>query len=209
MKTAAAARAQVEGEEAAAREAERRVRGPARGRSGARSTASIAKYAQATVGERRREAVHVVEQVERVRDADEPDERDHDATTSFAISSTRSPLATTIPAAPNWATSFSERLQADDVVEQPGNEEEGAARRRSRAAAPVGSSTSTASETPIPARKPQKIPTPPKVGVGRSCQRSPVGTATSRSAERGAEQRAEDEVRHRQCGDGDGRAHAA
>ena len=58
----------------------------------------------------------------------------------------------------------------------------------------LGVAASTRRRAPTPARRPQKIPTPPKVGVGRSCQRSPVGTATRRSPRVDAEERAEDEV---------------
>ena len=59
----------------------------------------------------------------------------------------------------------------------------------------------------MPAIRPAKMPTPPKIGVGRSCQRS-SGEAPQPPLERRAHQHPEDEVRDRQSGDRNGRIHA-
>ena len=174
MKTAAPAAAQVERQEAEAREPECerehedgavRVLGRPR-RSRSRRTRRR---------ERRGEAVHVVEQVERVGDADEPEQAIATRETSLPITSTLRPLATTIAAALNCAASFAIGAGGSRSSTSPAAKRSvTAAEDAPELAGPVDD-PAIASATAIPAAKPAKIPTPPNVGVGRSCQRSPVG----------------------------------
>ncbi len=73
------------------------------------------------------------------------------------------------------------------------------ARRRSRIRAPAripassqdASTAPTATASAAPAARPAAIPTPPNVGVARSCQRSPVGCATRRRPTDGERRRAQ------------------
>ena len=88
-------------------------------------TASIAKNANAIAGERRREPVHVVEQVERVRHPDEPEQRERPRDRpALWINCTSVPVASTMTAAANWRASFASGGSATQVVDQPGDEED-------------------------------------------------------------------------------------
>ena len=88
-----------------------------------------------------------------------------------------------------------DRAQMAEVVERARRRRRSCRRRGSRRARSLDSTAPTATAQRDARRaKPAKMPTPPNVGVGRSCQRSPVGTATSRCAERRAQERPEDEA---------------
>ena len=158
-------------------------------------------------GQRRGEPVHVVEQVEGVRDPDEPDRADR---RSRARSSRRSrPTARREHDSRRGelGRELQQRAEREDVVGSP-------ATKRTRAAC-EDSEQLRASARPrrrrpraaTPATKPAKMPTPPKMGVARSCQRSPVGSATSRSPRWDAQQRPEDESRDGEGRERDDRAH--
>ena len=90
------------------------------------------------------------------------------------------PVASTIAAAAICTRELQLRQRAD-VVDEPGDEEErdpgidarDLLARRDRARGDRG---------PMPTANPGKMPTPPKSGVGTSCQRSPSEAATSRRA---------------------------
>ena len=75
-----------------------------------------------------------------------------------------------------------ERRQAAQVVDEPGGEDERDRRRRCRRAPCRGRTRRPRRRAQSPALKPAKMPMPPKLGVGASCQRSAEGTATSRLA---------------------------
>ena len=105
------------------------------------------------------------------------------ASTPLETISTRRPDASTTAAAPTWAASLtsarcgcrSSRSPAAKTIaappRMPKSSELPPTARAARA-----SSTATA--------KPAKIPTPPSVGVAVACQRSPVGAVTKRAATR-------------------------
>jgi len=143
-------------------------------------TASIAKYAQATVA---RVAARPSMLSSRLKALVIPTSHTIAiavATTSFAISSTRRPLATAMPAAPNCAASFATGPRCRRSSRRP------AAKRRMHpptipASCQLASTAPAATASSTPARSPHVMPTPPNVGVARACQRSPVGTATRRS----------------------------
>ena len=102
------------------------------------------------------------------------------AMTSLPTSSTFSPLASTTTAAVIWAASFAIGLRCQTSSTSPATKTI-VTPARMPPSSPVHSMIPDASATAIPAAKPAKIPTPPKVGVGRSLHLSPVGTATSRA----------------------------
>ena len=99
---------------------------------------------------------------------------------SFPTISTFSPLASTTTAAVICAASFAIGLRrrrssmspAPKTIVTPA---------RIPPSSPLHSMIPAASATATPATKPAKIPTPPNVGVGCSCQRSSDGTATNRA----------------------------
>ena len=102
------------------------------------------------------------------------------ASTSLPITSTRRPLAMTMPAAPNCAPSFASGLRWRTSSISP------AAKRSVQPptipqSSPRPWTAPIATATTVAAAKPAKMPTPPKMGVARSCQRSPDGTATNRA----------------------------
>ena len=77
--------------------------------------------------------------------------------------------------------SFASGLQATEVVDEAGDEDERAAGEDTAELARSGSNApvaTAASQTPT--LRPTKIPIPPTSGVGASCQRSPHGAATRR-----------------------------
>ena len=122
------------------------------------------------------------------------------ASKSLPISSTRRPAATAIPAAANCAASFASGLRCRTSSTSP-------AAKSERAPARIPPARALASTAPVttaaatPASRPAKIPTPPNVGVARSCQRSPVGWATSRSASDGVREPRRTRQAARQGGD--------
>ena len=117
--------------------------------------------------ERRCETVHVVQQVEGVRDAHEPDERDAVASRPFPISSTRRPAATR-ERPPRRTVRRASRSGSGDVDRPPARPRTGSrSRPRMPSQLPVASTAPTASAQATPAKRPQGMPTPPNVGVGR------------------------------------------
>ena len=99
------------------------------------------------------------------------------ASRSFPISSTRRPAAIAMPAAANCATSFASGLRCRTSSTSPAAKERSAGEdsRELRGSAPARRSG--------PPRRHRragrgKMPTPPNVGVLRSCHRSSVGWAT-------------------------------
>ena len=147
-------------------------------------------------GQRRGEPVHVVEQVERVGDADEPDDRDDgrddvvadqlDAQTRRDGDSRRRELR----------RELRERAQMPDVVHEPGGEEQ--ARRRGSRAAPRSPRRRRRRPPHHAAIGRAKMPTPPKSGVGalvpplagRECHQ-PSASAESGGAPRSRRRRRE------------------
>ena len=142
-------------------------------------------------GERGGEAVHVVEQVERVRDPDEPEERDRDAEHVVRDELDAQARGDREPGGGELRGELRERAQVTEVVD----------------AGPATKTIARAAEDPreLPAsarpRRPRaraarrrrrrgRSRRPPNVGVARSCQRSPVGSATSWEAAAGARSRA-------------------
>ena len=159
-------------------------------------------------GEGRREAVHVIEQVECVRDADEPDESDDDGNDVVREQLHVEPGGDHDPCRAELRDQLQERLQADDIVDQPGKEDEGAPaddpeqlfRRLEHV------------EEERDADPGEEAAVDPDASEGRRRLAGPALARRNRdepSAERGTEERADDEIRRRQCGDGHGRAHAA
>ncbi len=130
-------------------------------------------------GERRSQAVHVVEQVEGVRDPDEPEQRDGDRDPVRADELDRQPARDRERGGGDLRTELGERGQAADVVASPAVKSTTTPSRMPPSCR-VGSIAPTATARPTPANSPATMPTPPNVGVVRSCQRSPEGTATSR-----------------------------
>ena len=136
-------------------------------------------------GERRRQAVHVVES--RLNALVIPTSQTTAtivASRSFPISSTCRPAAIAMPAAANCATSFASGLRCRTSSTSPAAKERSAGEDSRELAARLERPCATAVATP--ASRPRKMPTPPKVGVLRSCQRSPVGWATRCSASEGS-----------------------
>ena len=74
--------------------------------------------------ERRREPVHVVEEVEGVGDPDQPDERDHDADQIVPDQLDPEPTRDRQPGGGELRDQLGDRAQVRDVVEKPGAEEE-------------------------------------------------------------------------------------
>ena len=144
------------------------------------------------------EAVHVVEQVEGVRHADQPEpaeERgqdavgdDLDAEAGAEDARRRGDLRASLAQGGSERTS-STRPAANTIAAPP-------RMPKSSASAPTAC-TATASSTA--AAKPAKMPTPPKVGVACSCQRSRRGAATSLRGGGRAQERPD-----RERGDGQG-----
>ena len=89
--------------------------------------------------------------------------------------STRRPAAITIAGRGELRGELRERAQMAEVVDEPRDEEQRAAREDARAAPTSAPTAPTAIASATPAVSPQAMPTPPNVGVARSCQRSPVG----------------------------------
>ena len=107
----------------------RQARAPARASASAAwlgwtVTASIAKKPNAIAGERRGEPVHVVEQVERVRHADEPEERegpgDHLRVDQLHVGAGREHQH----GGSDLRAELDERRQGPEVVDQPGDEQQ-------------------------------------------------------------------------------------
>ena len=109
--------------------------------------------------------------------------------TSFSTSSTRRPAAIAIDAAPTCAASFANGLRWRMSSTSPAAKTSPVP-ARIPASCQVGSRAPTASARRTPAVTPAAMATPPNVGVARSCQRSPLGSATSREATAGARSRA-------------------
>ena len=159
-------------------------------------------------GERRGQAVHVVEQVERVRDADEPEERDRDAEHVVLDELDAQARGDRDPGGGELRGELRQRAQVADVVEQAGDEDDRAAgedsRRapRSRSTAPTRSASSTPAATPSGDRN----------AAERRC-RAVVPTLAGRLGDegdgrrRGAEQGPQGERRHWEGGDRDDRVH--
>ena len=78
-------------------------------------------------GERRREPVHVVEQVERVRDPDEPDECDRGRQHLVVDDLDREPAGENDRRRAELGAELRDRAEREEVVGEPGGEEEGAA----------------------------------------------------------------------------------
>jgi hypothetical protein len=122
----AAAPAQVERQEARAGERERE-------REDEHEPARILRHrvervvAASDDGQRRREAVHVVQQVERVRDPDEPEEADDDGQHVAFDDLDRQAAAEDDACGGELRCELRERLQRERVVEQAGGEEDRAA----------------------------------------------------------------------------------
>ena len=110
--------------------------------------------------------------------------------TSFVTSSTRRPAAIAIPAAAICAASFASGLRWRTSSTTPATKSSPHP-ARIPASSHDASTAPTAIASATPAASPQAMPTPPNVGVARSCQRSPVGCATSLDAAEGARRRAQ------------------
>ena len=133
-------------------------------------------------GECRREAVHVVEHVERVRQPDEPERREREREPVVRDDRDLEAAGENDGRRRELRTELRDRRQAEHVVDKACDEEHGATRQDPEHlfVRPVTAPTATAAR--IPAAKPAKMPTPPKYGVARLCQRSSRGLATKRSA---------------------------
>ena len=135
--------------------------------------------------ERRREAVHVVEQVERVRDPDEPEERDHDAQHVVRDELDAEPGGDRDPGRRELGDELRDRAQVPDVVDEPRDEQQPAPGEDSgqlpRRLHRVDGQAST-----TPAAIPQAMPTPPNVGVAAraTARRWVVRPAARRRRER-------------------------
>jgi hypothetical protein len=159
--------------------------------------------------ERRREAIHVVEQVERVRDPDEPEERDRRREDVVRHELDAQPRRDRDTGRGELRDELRERAQVPDVVEQAGCEEEAATgedpcelpggvdrlhRHRERDAGPEPAGDPDSTE-----RRRRPI-VPALAGRARDEQRACGG---------GAKEGPQGERRDRQCGDRDGRFHGA
>ena len=130
--------------------------------------------------ERRREAVHVVEQVERVRHPEQPDdaERGRERRRSRR-SRTRTPDHDDERGGAALRGELRERRQAEDVVDEAGDEEDRAAAEDAAELPARGNDARVATAIPDATSSPAKIPLPPSSGVERVCQRSARGAATT------------------------------
>ena len=144
--------------------------------------------------QRRGEAVHVVEEVERIRDPDQPDECDHDGDDVVREQLHLQPGCDHETGRGELREQLDERLQPDDVVDQARDEDD-------RAAEDDPEQLPRRLEDVEEEREPDagdEAAEDPDAAKGRrrhSCQRSPVGTATSRLPSDEREERADDEVR--------------
>ena len=160
--------------------------------------------------ERRREAVHVVEQVERVRDPDEPEERDRDAehvVRDELDAQTRRRSRSRRRRTARRASRRGLRWRMSST--RPGERRAIAQPARIPASSQVGSTAPTASASSDAGGEAGGDRRRPRTSASRaSCQRSPVGCATSwaRSG-RGAQQGPQGERRDGQGGDRDDRFH--
>ena len=131
--------------------------------------------------ERRREAVHVVEQVERVRDPDEPEEADRPREDVVADDLDVEPAREHDDGGQDLRGELRERAQVPKVVDEPCDEDDrDAGEDPAELARPLERARREREQRCRP-RTRAKMPTPPNVGVGCSCQRSSDGTATSRA----------------------------
>ena len=129
---------------------------------------------------------------------------------SFAISSTREPCGDRDPGRGELRRELRERAQVPDVVDEPGDEEQRGSGEDPRELPRRLDGADERARAAAPAARPAAIPTPPNVGVARSCHRSPVGCATSRAAQRRrAEEGPEHDGRDGQRDDRDGCAHGS
>ena len=178
MKTAARSRRpQVEGEEADAGPAERERDGQAR----------LARVPHDRIdredgarhrGERRGQAVHVVEEVERVRDPDEPDEAQHRREHVVADHLDREAGAEHRRRGPELGDELRHRAERVDVVNEPGREENRAKPARIRRAP-----TSPPSRRPparLRSRRAGRRRWRPEHRCGALVPAAPEGAATSR-----------------------------
>ena len=108
---------------------------------------------------------------------------------SLPTISTFRPLASTTTAAVICAASFARGLRCRRSSTRPATKTI-VTPARIPPSSPDHSTAPLASASAIPATNPAKMPTPPKVGVGCSCQRSSDGTATRR-APRGERRRSQ------------------
>ena len=184
-----ASRSQVEREEPRARESERE-REHKDGLVLVLGQSVDREVAAGDDRERRRQAVHVVEEVERVRDPDEPEEADRPCEDVVADDLHVQAAREDDDRGGDLRRELRDRAQMAEVVDEPGDEDDRDA-RQDPASSPLHSTAPIASAKRIPPMKPAKMPTPPNVGVGCSCQRSSDGTATRRppSGERRSIQR--------------------
>ena len=108
---------------------------------------------------------------------------------------------------PRAARELRERRQRAHVVDEAGDEEQRDRRRRCRRAASVAGIAPTATASQIPTVSPAKMPTPPKSGVGASCQRLGGRGGDEPALRRGERSRSPD--RERSGGEGGERREGA
>ena len=129
--------------------------------------------------------------------------------TSFVTSSTRSPAAIAIPAAPNWTASLASGLRWRTSSITPATSRI-AAPARIPASSQDASTAPTATASAAPAARPAAMPTPPKVGVDAVVPALAGGDRDEPPGDgRRAKQGPEDEARDGQRGDRDGCAHGS
>ena len=120
-----AVRPQVERQEAAARQGAEREREDEHRVVRVDGDGVDGEEAECDRGERRGEAVHVVEQVEGVRHPDQPEQRnERRRRRRLWISWTSVPVARTIAGGGELRRELRQRRQSVDVVDEPGDEEE-------------------------------------------------------------------------------------
>ena len=181
MKTSALPpRAQVERQEPGARAARRRARTRGCASSGWTVTASIAKNAERDPGERRREAVHVVEQVERVRHPDEPEDRerprDDVRVDQLHVRAGREHDHR----GGDLQRELQLRRERTHVVDEPGDEQQRDRRRRCRRSARVAGIAPAATAAQIPTVSRRRSRRRRRAASGRRASARLDGTATSR-----------------------------
>ena len=156
--------------------------------------------------ERRGEPVHVVEEVEGVRDPDEPEDPDRPREDVVPDDLDLEPAREHDDSGADLERELDDRAQVPNVVEEAGGEEERAAGEDpAELAAPLDGAGRE--REPDGRNEPGEDADPAERRRRRSCQRSPLGCATSRSPRRDRRRTPENRDRYGKRGDRDDRFH--